>query len=357
MLDRMEIAINAGIASGLHLGAQACVMSYGQIVASRAWGEARSGTPLTPDHIACWFSAGKPITAVTIAILVQRGLVTFDDPVVRHIPGFATHGKDQITLRHLLTHTAGIRSDVTGYPQADWDASIGQICAMRQETGWVPGERAGYVPRNTWFLLGEVVRQVDGRAVETFCRDEIFAPLGMRDTYMAMSSDTFDMLEHRIMPMHVYREGRLVDAGLDTRLYCTRPSPGSSMRSTARDMARFFQMLLNGGSLDSATLLHSQTVDQLVARQRVGMFDQTFKHIMDWGLGIIPNNAHHGPDVPYGFGAKASPRTFGHGGSQSSVAMVDPKVNQVITLIWNGMPGEAEHQRRLKESLGGVRSQ
>ncbi len=85
------------------------------------------------------------------------------------------------------------------------------------------------------------------------------------------------------------------------------------------------------------------------------MKDTTFNHVMDWGLGFLVNSAIYGPDtVPYGFGPPASPRAFGHGGSQSSASFADPEHSLVVVVICNGMPGEAAHQKRMKAILAAI---
>lgn len=102
-------------------------------------------------------------------------------------------------------------------------------------------------------------------------------------------------------------------------------------------------------------MLSPQTVEAITSPHRVGLFDETFKHTMDWALGFIVNSARYGPDtVPYGFGPHASGRAFGHGGSQSSIAFADPEHSLAVAVICNGTPGEAKHQRRMRQVLAAV---
>ena len=98
-----------GIERGLHPGAMLYVSVDGKPIADIGVGEARAGTPMTPDSMVVWFSMTKPSVAVSVAQQWERGALELDDPVVRHLPEFGAHGKDIITIRHLLTHTAGIR--------------------------------------------------------------------------------------------------------------------------------------------------------------------------------------------------------------------------------------------------------
>src|SRR5688572_6836200 len=104
---RTRAAIESGLRERLHLGAQLYISRAGQVLIDEAFGEAREGVPMQRESITLWFSAGKPLTAAAIGRLVERGSLTWDTPVAQVIPEFAQHGKETVTLRHLLTHTAG----------------------------------------------------------------------------------------------------------------------------------------------------------------------------------------------------------------------------------------------------------
>ena len=85
------------------------------------------------------------------------------------------------------------------------------------------------------------------------------------------------------------------------------------------------------------------------------MFDHTFQHVLDWGLGFIPNSARYGVDtVPYGYGHHASERAFGHSGFRSSVAFADPEYGLAVALVWNGTPDNDRHERRVRAALDAV---
>ncbi|MDQ1431245.1 MAG: hypothetical protein QOF40_1847, partial [Actinomycetota bacterium] len=182
--------IGAGIERGLHLGAQIYVSIDGKAVADLGVGEARVGVPMTPASMVVWFSMTKPTVAVAIAQQWERGHLELDDRVVDHVPEFGAHGKDAITLRHLLTHTAGIRGadaiSSTAAGDAYWDEIVAGICAAAPEPDWVPGQRAGYHLTCGMTMLAEVVRRRDGRRFEHYVREEIFEPLGMTDCWVGM---------------------------------------------------------------------------------------------------------------------------------------------------------------------------
>jgi CubicO group peptidase (beta-lactamase class C family) len=112
------------------------------------------------------------------------------------------------------------------------------------------------------------------------------------------------------------------------------------------------RVLLGRGRRDGSRVLSPQAVEAITAPHRVGMYDNTFRHTMDWGLGFLINSARYGPGpAPYGYGPHASPRTFGHGFSQCATAFADPERALAVAIVWNGRPGEARHDQRLRETL------
>lgn len=341
--------IEAGRIESLHLGAQLYVSRDGQTLVDASFGQSQSGVEMTSDSIPLWLSTGKPIAAVAIAQFWESGQLDLDDAVARFIPEFAAKGKQGVTIRHLLTHTAGLRWVEWS---TSWETTISQICDAPLEPRWIPGRTAGYHPFTTWYILGEIIRRLDPahRPYEQFIAEEIFRPLGMTDCFFALSAEKYRNLGNRISPIEVTGESNARRASFDTEAGCDVCLPGASGRGPARELARFYEMLLARGR----PLLTPQTVEALTARHRTGMYDITFKHIIDWGLGFIVNSAQYGESVPYGFGAHASPRAFGHGGNQSSMALVDPEYGLVVVVIFNGMPGEEAHQKRMRATLEAV---
>ncbi len=131
------------------------------------------------------------MTAITIAMLIEQGCLQLDAPVAAFIPEFAAHGKDAITVRHLLTHTAGIRGLDLGYPLVTWEETLAKIYAMKVERDWIPGEKAGYHSYTSWYVLGELIHRVTGVSHDRWIRENVFEPLGMRDTWLSMSAEMY----------------------------------------------------------------------------------------------------------------------------------------------------------------------
>ncbi len=355
-------ALREGIAEGLHLGAQLYVSLGGVPLFDGAIGNASPGKPLIPSDLMIWLSATKPVAAVAVGQLWERGALDLDDPVAHHLPEFAANGKERITIRHLLTHTAGIRLLETGWPEQPFERIVAKICAMKQEPRWVAGQKAGYHHASSWFVLGALIEEISGRPFSRYVRDEIFLPLGMVDSWIGMTPESYAAARDggrfapcwnteraepgATPPSHRFEEEAKV-------VSC---SPGGNGWGPARELGRFYEMLLGGGRRigdpAGARILSPQTASALTARHRVGMFDHTFRHEMDWGLGFILDGKRHGLEtVPYGYGRRCSYRTFGHSGYRSATAFADPEHALAVALIPNGTPSAAAHERRTRAVL------
>lgn len=346
--------IEQGIERGLHIGAQLYVSRRLVPLADLGIGECRGGVALNAATVMLWLSSSKPLGAAAILQLQERGRLHVDDPVVRHIPEFGTGGKQTVTIRHLLTHTGGFRWVDTGWPHTTWDEVISRICRAPLEARWVPGERAGYHAYSSWYILGELVRRIDGRNFSDYVRQEVFEPLGMRDSWIGMDVETYHEYGDRLGLMQNTEKPGMPPHDFSTALGAAGAVPGGNGHGPIRELAAFYETLLCGGRRGGTRLLAADTVQWMTRRHRSGMFDETFRHTIDWGLGLILDSKQHGEAVPYGYGRHASPTTFGHSGSQSSVAFCDPEHELVVALVFNGRPGERRHQARVRAVLDAI---
>jgi CubicO group peptidase (beta-lactamase class C family) len=381
-----------GIAEGQYPGAQLYVSRHRRPVLDLALGEARPGVPMSPDTLLVWLSSGKPVTAVAIAQLWERGRLELDDPIARHVPEFGVHGKERITLRHALTHTGGFRLLKVGWPEAGWDEIVARICAMRREPRWEPGEKAGYHTTSSWFLLAEVVRRLGGRPFPEYVREEIFLPLAMDDCWIGMPVERWRgyRAADRIAAYWNTEASPAAPHPWDEEPLLTRPSPGGNGCGPMRQLARLYETLLGLGEVAPAAgpgvsgvgpqrrILQPQTVEALVARHRTGMFDHTFRAVMDWGLGVIPNSLPGLAEtwdalrerggggggetalrarprrLPYHYGPHASRRAYGHSGFRSSSAFADPAHGLVVALGVTGTPADEAQARHFDAVLAAV---
>jgi CubicO group peptidase (beta-lactamase class C family) len=335
------------LAEGLHLGVQLYLSLDGKPIVDLALGQSREAVPMTPDTLNLWLSAGKPVTAIAIAQQVERGKLQVDDAVAQHIPEFAQNGKERITIRHLLTHTGGFRGADLIPEDLPWPKTIERICAATIEPEWPIGEKAGYHISSSWFVLAEIVQRLSGRPYSDYVREEIFESIGTNDSWIGMPDTRFVEYGDRIGFIYLLRSGKLSPhSDWNSEADCTRCRPGGNARGPMRELGRFYESLLGF----APQLLEKETVEEFTRRHRIGLFDQTFQHVIDFGLGFIVNSNRYGVEtVPYGYGRHAAEETFGHSGAQSSCAFSDPAHRLVVAWSCNGLPGERSHQRRARE--------
>ena len=345
-----RVVLEEGVRVGVHLGAQLYVSFKGEIIFDFACGEARAGVPMRSDSIVQWLSSGKPLTAIALAQLYERGLIHLAAPVSQYLPAFAANGKAAITIEHLLTHTAGFRGADKISADAPWDEVIQKTCEAPLEEGWVPGARAGYSTTAAWFVLAEIIQRLTGVAFDSYMRNEILDPAGMNDVWLRLPFEKYKAYGERLALMHDTAAVKRDPMFMQDAAGMAQCRPGSGARGPVRELGKFYEMLLAGGAVDGETIVRGETIALFTRRHRAGLFDETFLHKLDFGYGFILNSNRYGVEtVPYGYGRYASEETFGHSGAQSSCAFADPAHKLVVAWVTNGLPGERPHQKRQRE--------
>ena len=335
---RLIEVLEQGIADGTHIGAQVYVSRRGEVIVDCAIGEARAGVPMTTDTLMNWFSMTKAVTALAVAQQWEAGAVDVDDAAARYIPEFGDNGKKAITLRHLLTHTAGIPNAdgmLSGEPWRESHAdNLARIYAARPE--YPAGTRAGYHAAAGMTVLGEVVAEVSGTPFEQYVREHIFEPVGAVDCWVGMPEEQYAAYGDRIGFMHT-TAGDAPEplARINSARSAATTMPGAGGRGPMNQLGRVFDALANGGG----PLVEPVTLAAISARHRTEMLDETFGIVVDWGLGLAVDTS--------AMGSHCSRRTFGHGGHLSSVSFCDPEHGVVVSVVCNGMPARDRHYARL----------
>ena len=324
-----------------HFGGQVAVIRDGQTVLDAAFGTLGPDdeSPMTAEHRLCWRSAGKPWTAVALLQLRDEGRLSLDDGVKVYLPDFAVGG---VTLRHLLTHTSGLKFPHVTWPIGGRDELLAKLMNARLAGGVSPGEGSAYDPAGAWFLLGEVIARVDGRPIEEAVAERVFGPAGVS----AFLSADYAAVADTLAPQFATERSGSTPLPLHTPEALAFASPGSSSRGRASDLATLYDQLLRSlrgeGGLLSAT-----TAAEMTSRHREGRKDLTFGAVTDVGLGVLINPNRYGqPNVPYSFGPHASDNTFGHGGAQCAMGFADPAAGVAAAWVVNGLPGEPRHNSR-----------
>ncbi len=286
------------------------------------------------DDIFWIASMSKPITAVCVAILVDEGKLSFDDPLAKHLPEFADMEVRQngelvkasrpIILRDLLTHTSGLADMMNRAPHLTL-AETGKMLA-RQPLRFQPGSRWAYSTAG-FDVLGRVVEVASGMPFDKFLQKRVLDPLGMKNTsfWIAPENESRWAHSYRWNPQTARLEETAISYLYGTAVTDRRRPPlgGAGLFSTAEDIARFYQMMLNHGALNGKRILKSDTVAEMTRKQTGAL---AARPGMPWGLGFCV------VEDPTKMRANSvlSPGSFGHGGAYSTQSWADPTRN----LIW-----------------------
>jgi CubicO group peptidase (beta-lactamase class C family) len=247
ILPKTSALIAEGIEAGWHFGGQIAVVHHGREVVDAGFGTSLPGEPVHRDDLTLWMSCTKPVSAAAFLLLVDAGQAGLDDPVHRFVPEFAQKGKEGVTVRHLLTHTGGFRSADLGWKPRPWDEAIRQVCEAPLEPRWEPGKSAGYHVDSSWYMLAEIVRRVTGVPFELFIRERLLLPLehaGLlrghpaRSGFRSWSRGWCGLFNTTRQPPHEH--GMIRDPKVAA--LCR---PGGNGRGPARQLARFFEVLLH----------------------------------------------------------------------------------------------------------------
>ncbi|MBD3672122.1 MAG: beta-lactamase family protein [Planctomycetaceae bacterium] len=327
-----------------HHGVQIYISLQGETLLDSAWGTQGEGESLTAEAVMLWLSAGKPLTTVALGVLHDRGQLDWGDSLGQWIPEWAMFGHPDVTLAQLLMHTAGLENRDWGWPENTWSEIVSKILQSPLPEGWVPGEKAGYVVAASWFLLGEVIVRITSQNFSSALNELVLAPLGMENSFCGLDEEEYQTVEPRLGKMFGRVPGGLENLNWNQRDRVINAAPGGNCRGPIRELGRFYESLLPKAD---SNILRRETLRDLTSRQRVGMFDETFRHRVDWGYGFMINSNRYGAQTaPYSFGRYAGAETFGHGGSQCAIGFADPEHGLVVAWVANGRIGEPRHHER-----------
>ncbi|SDS59004.1 serine hydrolase domain-containing protein [Microlunatus soli] len=275
-------------------------------------------------------SMSKLFTATAVVQLIEQGLVGLQDPVVDHLPAFASHGKSDILIRHLLTHTSGLIPDPIPSLWKGYDNHDDRVAAILDTTPHAgPGVEYVYSDIN-FMTLGLIVEKVSGQSLDRYVHDHITAPLGMRDTMYNPPAS----LKHRIAAQEYepWADRGLVWGSVhDENAWALDGVAGhAGVFSTVGDMAIFAQTYLNGGSYRGTRILRPDTV-RLMLHDYNGEQFPTDTHGLGWELGLVWYHA-----------ALWSPVSFGHTGFTGTSIVVDPIDRQFVILMTNRVHPDRE---------------
>lgn len=315
-------------------GAAVCVYQDGVKLVDLwgGWADEAQTRPWREDTVVCMMSVGKGMAALCVWMLVERGLIDIDAPVAAYWPEFAGGGKGDISVRTLITGKAGLLYADAALDGAGYDWAAMTRAYELQVPEWVPGTKHGYHSASAGYLLGELVRRVDGRPIDRFLREEVAIPLGADYGYgtgwldqdrvadIIPNPDSHTFIQTRDHSTKLGRAWRMRPASPDhyndKRLRAAL-MPSTNGHGNARAVAHIYAALACGGTLDGVTLLSPATIDRLREESWFGPCEMTDR-IFRYAQGFFLNEPLMSP-------MGTNPRAFGHPGAGGALGFADPE--------------------------------
>ncbi|MGH3523061.1 MAG: serine hydrolase, partial [Mycobacterium sp.] len=351
---------------GMHPAIQLCLRHNGRIVLNRAighgWGNAPTDPPdaekipVTTETPFCAYSSAKAIAATVVHMLVERGCFSLDDRVCDYLPGYASHGKRRTTIRHVLTHSAGVpfptgpRPDVRRVDDSAYTREQLAKLWPLYPPGWMHMYHA-----LTWGpLVREIVSAATGKNIRDILAAEILDPLGFRWTNFGVAPQDVALVapSHatgKQLPAPVAAVFRKAIGGsvheiipfTNQPLFLTSVIPSSNTISTADELSRFAEIWRRGGELDGVRIMRPETLRAAVTEcRRLRRDVAVWPGRLRWGTGYVLGSMRFGP---FGQGA---PAAFGHLGLTNVAIWADPERRLAAGLISSGKPGQDPEAKR-----------
>ncbi len=376
-LKRLNAELDSYVAAGKLAGGVLWVGRRGQAhVYAFGQRDVESRAPMREDTMFRIASQTKALVSTATLMLQEEGKLLIGDPVSKYLPEFRettvavpktgggydiVKARRPITIRDLLTHTSGVgygsgaasdkwqAAGITGWYFADRQEPIRETVSRMASLPFEshPGER--WVYGYSTDILGALIEQVSGQSLDELLRSKIFAPLGMNDTYFYVPESKRDRVATVYSLGATGRVERTPDQGgmVSQGSYTAGPrrsfSGGAGLISTARDYARFLQLMLNGGELDGVRLLSRPTVELMTSNHLRGL---SFTEGQGFGLGFA---------VLTDLGARGTPGSvgeYGWGGAYHSTYWVDPKEQMVVVYLTQLIPaGDVDDHAKVRALL------
>jgi len=341
--QQVQQAIHQLVESGAERGLQVAVYRRGERVVDAVAGVAdpATGRRVTSGTVFYNFSIVKGAAATVAHILAERGLFGYDTPVAELWPEFGAHGKQAVTVRQVLDHSAGVPGiplDTTPEDLCDWDKMCAAIADA--ELWWEPGTKVGYHAYTFGYIVGELVRRTTGKPISQVLREEVAGPLGVADElWFGMPASE----HHRLARLEDAPGAEEMAAAMPPDLPMFKAGPPTLFptaqfgnrtdileadipaggKTSARAIARMYAALL--GEVDGVRLLSPERLRAATAVSTSGT-DEVFGMPSAWGLGYSIGLLGSTPqDSPTAFGVGGAGGSFAYGDTASGIAFAVTK--------------------------------
>jgi CubicO group peptidase (beta-lactamase class C family) len=337
--------VDGEVAAGTFPGAAVIASRGGRVRFQKQCGTycalTRRAAPVTADVIHPLFSYSKLVSATVVVMAHADGLVDYDVPVSAYIPEFVGGGKDRITLRHALTHSAGIPNVPLGPAgtEDEWRAGVAALCAAKTE--WEPGSRTAYHGLSGMFVAAEVVRRRAGSpSWDALCRGRLFGPIGAATLTFSLPPDS--------APVALTPQPKDIPASLRAA-FGMAGHPAGGCLGTPADSLKVLQLHLNRGTWRGKRLIPEAALDEMhtvqyrreIEKARAEWRTPTHE---TWGLGPLLRGTGQQPGAYdwFGFRDQASPGVFGHAGIDTVTGVADMATGKALMFVTTDSPKPPE---------------
>lgn len=340
------------------------VRQNGRLVLNEAVGTARGHrndeatppVPVVPQSPFPCHSCGKPLAAVVIAMLDDRGKLDINAPISEIFPEFGRNGKEAITTLDVLTHRSGVLMPHLANKLELWNDRAAMEKELASVAPTYPRGTLAYGPGEFGWILSEVVRRVDGRSLTEYFTEEIATPLRLPALRFGLAGRDPDSLAHQ----YWLGKDKVMVAGFNAaykfeemtnaKLFFDSLNPAFTLITDAASLAAFYDFILNGGVTASGErLISGQVLRQYTTREVFG-FDKSLKTFLAVGRGFLL-----GTLTPSFYGWWNTKQCFGHAGVFSCLAFGDYQTNLSVAIFTNGNRGIGDFLKRFLPMAHGIR--
>lgn len=362
-LQYLADVVRQDIADGRYRGASIVVARHGRIGLQEAIGQHSStdSRPLRKDSVFSLLSVTKAFTNVLVLRAVELGRLALTTKVSAIIPEFSGKPRENITLRHLMTHMSGLPPVFTPAPGMNLDRLdeiVAAIC-RNVHSAEEPGRRVDYSPMAAHALMGEMLRRSDPkkRSYRAIVEEDLLKPLGLKDTSVGVRSD---LRERHVVPefpptFRVQHPGSS-NLGVNGAFQEEKAEmPWVGMISTALDLHRLAEMLRGRGTLDGVRILGPAVIER-ATQVHTGEHPNELYRSLALSRGWEPYPAYIGLGFSlrgerichHQFGTLTSPRTYGNHGAGSTIFWVDPALDMTFVCLTSGVMDEGDNIERFQ---------
>lgn len=376
-VERIWAAAQHWYSAGMHPAIQVCLRRNGKVILDRAighgWGNGPADSPdaeqipVSTSTPFCVYSTAKAITTTVTHMLVERGNFSLEDRVCDYLPNYTSHGKDRTTIRHVVTHSAGIPF-ATG-PKPDLkrmdDSEYARDMLGRMKPLYRPGLVHIYHGVTWGPLMREIIAAATGRSIRDILAEQILDPLGFRWTNYGVAAQDVPLVapSHvtgKPLPAPIAKAFKTAVGGTPQQIipfsntpeFLTGVVPSSNTVSNAHELSRFAEILRRGGELDGVRVLSPETLRAATTQARRLRPDlATGLAPMRWGTGYMLGSKRFGP-----FGRDAE-GAFGHTGLTDIAMWADPQRALSVAVVSSGKPSGHPEAKRYPALLNTINAE